>query len=413
MFRLLSVLWNGLGILVALTLPVVAGGLGGAEMPASVRYALGLGAAGAYLVSAVTVRRVRHLPEPNLPAILVALVCILYVLGMLVAFGLGGTVPHGMLLLLAAAIIFFVGLWIVAIRRVVFVRYLVIPVGIGSELAEVNPIGLQLDTAVEPLSEEGVRAYDGVVYDDQAPLDRTWFDFVATCRFAQVPLRRAQEVHEAVTGRVSLRHLSEGFVERIPQYKIYDTVKRSLDLVGILVTLPIMIVLGSAAVIAIRIESPGRAVFSQERIGLGNRQFTLYKLRSMFNSAEEAGPRFAGEDDCRVTWVGAILRRFRIDEIPQIWNILRGEMSWIGPRPEQPRFVQEFDRQIAYYRYRHLVRPGISGWAQVRQGYAADVTSTRGKLEYDLYYLKHRSFWLDLLIAFKTLGAIVTGFGAR
>lgn len=111
--------------------------------------------------------------------------------------------------------------------------------------------------------------------------------------------------------------------------------------------------------------------------------------------------------------MGAFIRKYRLDELPQIWNVFKGDMSLIGPRPEQPAFVAQFNETIPYYSYRHIVRPGIAGWAQVTQGYVADAESTRHKLEYDLYYIKHQSFWLDLLIVFKTAKTIVTGFGAR
>jgi len=133
----------------------------------------------------------------------------------------------------------------------------------------------------------------------------------------------------------------------------------------------------------------------------------------MTHRASEERARFAKTGDQRVTRVGTVIRKFRLDELPQFWNILVGDMSLIGPRPEQVGFVEQFERDIPYYSYRHLVRPGVTGWAQVNHGYAADHEETRKKLEHDLYYVKHFSFWLDLLIAFKTVGTIFTGFGAR
>jgi lipopolysaccharide/colanic/teichoic acid biosynthesis glycosyltransferase len=165
--------------------------------------------------------------------------------------------------------------------------------------------------------------------------------------------------------------------------------------------------------LAIRIDSRGPIIFTQERVGEGGRVFNMHKFRSMTHDADQTAAQFAMAGDKRVTRVGAFIRKFRLDELPQFWNILIGDMSLIGPRPEQVGFVEQFERDIPYYSYRHLVRPGITGWAQVNHGYAADHEETRKKLEHDLYYVKHFSFWLDVLIGFKTIGTVTTGYGAR
>jgi len=133
----------------------------------------------------------------------------------------------------------------------------------------------------------------------------------------------------------------------------------------------------------------------------------------MYIDAEDDGPKFAATDDPRITRIGRIMRRFRLDEIPQLWNVLKGEMSLIGPRPEQVTFARQFERELPFYSWRHLVKPGITGWAQVQHGYAAGVEDTRRKLEYDLYYVKHFSFWLDVSILMRTIGTVLTGNGAR
>jgi len=186
-----------------------------------------------------------------------------------------------------------------------------------------------------------------------------------------------------------------------------------LDVGVVLVTAPVSVPIGLLAAIAIKLGSPGPLFFVQERIGQRGKRFRMIKFRSMRTDAENEGARFAARTDERITRVGSFLRQTRIDELPQFWNVLKGEMSVIGPRPEQPDFVTSFEASIPFYGYRHLVKPGITGWAQVHFGYAASEEDTRNKLEYDLYYARHCSIWLDLAIIFRTFRTIFTGDGAR
>ena len=165
--------------------------------------------------------------------------------------------------------------------------------------------------------------------------------------------------------------------------------------------------------IVIKLESDGPMFFIQERVGQGNKDFKVYKLRSMCKDSEKDGAQFAQADDMRITRVGHFIRKTRLDEIPQFINVLKGDMSLIGPRPEQRAFVNQFEEEIPFYSYRHVVKPGITGWAQVVHGYAADADDTRVKIEHDFYYIKHFSLWLDILIVVKTIRTILTGFGAR
>ncbi len=154
-------------------------------------------------------------------------------------------------------------------------------------------------------------------------------------------------------------------------------------------------------------------MFKQPRVGLNGRIFTLYKFRTMGLDAERDGPQFAVKHDDRVFPIGRWLRRFRVDEIPQMWNVLRGDLAIVGPRPEQVAFVHHFEAVIPFYANRHLVRPGITGWAQVNYGYADDRADTIEKLAYDLYYVKHMSPGVDLAILGRSLWTVITGFGAR
>ena len=193
-------------------------------------------------------------------------------------------------------------------------------------------------------------------------------------------------------------------------------VKRLLDTTFIVMSAPLIIPMALVVALIIKWEGRhdnGNILFTQQRIGQGGQLFTMYKFRSMIASAEVAGAQMASKDDMRVTKFGRFIRKTRIDELPQFINVLKGEMSLIGPRPEQLDFVEQFNDTIPFYRYRHIVKPGISGWAQVMQGYAGDEDETKIKLEHDFFYIKNFSLTLDLLIVSKTIQTMITGFGAR
>jgi sugar transferase (PEP-CTERM system associated) len=218
-------------------------------------------------------------------------------------------------------------------------------------------------------------------------------------------------------GRIELEHLDPErmlFAEGFTSGFIESSIRRLFDIlisaVLLVLALPLMIV----AAIAIKLDSGGPVFYCQERVGLHGRPFTLFKFRSMRVDAEAGGrPRWASQKDPRVTRVGAVIRLARIDELPQLLNVLRGEMSFIGPRPERPHFVAQLEQIIPYYRERASVKPGITGWAQVNYPYGASVEDARAKLSYDLYYVKNRSLILDLLILISTVRVILFQEGAR
>ena len=193
------------------------------------------------------------------------------------------------------------------------------------------------------------------------------------------------------------------------QHPFYASIKRGVDialsLVGTLLSAPILIV----AIALIKLTSRGPVFYSQKRVGVGQNVFTIWKLRSMRIDSEKSGPQWAKAKDPRVTRVGRLFRKTRIDELPQFWNILHGEMSFIGPRPERPEFVEKLAGSIPYYRQRHLIKPGLTGWAQICYQYGASEEDAREKLSYDLYYLKNASFMLDMQIILQTIGAIAKG----
>ncbi|QCK81237.1 exopolysaccharide biosynthesis polyprenyl glycosylphosphotransferase [Geobacillus kaustophilus NBRC 102445] len=192
--------------------------------------------------------------------------------------------------------------------------------------------------------------------------------------------------------------------------KYYPYVKRFLDILLSLLALPIAIPIILIFAVIIKLETPGPAFFLQERVGLHGKYFKVIKLRSMGVNAEKNGAQWATKNDPRVTKVGAFIRKTRIDEFPQLFNVLKGDMSLIGPRPERPMFTAQFNEEIPGFIDRLQVRPGITGWAQVNGGY--DITP-KEKLELDRYYINNMSFWLDLKIILKTIKVCITGDGAR
>ncbi|KYD19801.1 Undecaprenyl-phosphate galactosephosphotransferase [Caldibacillus debilis] len=192
--------------------------------------------------------------------------------------------------------------------------------------------------------------------------------------------------------------------------KYYPYIKRILDILLVLLALPIAIPIILIFAIFIKLETPGPAFFLQERVGLHGKYFKVIKLRSMELNAEKNGAQWATKNDPRVTKVGAFIRKTRIDELPQLFNVLKGDMSLIGPRPERPVFTAQFNEEIPGFIDRLQVKPGITGWAQVNGGY--DITP-REKLELDRYYINNMSFWLDLKIILKTIKVCITGDGAR
>lgn len=259
------------------------------------------------------------------------------------------------------------------------------------------------------------RRFDALVVDMDSPLSDEWVRFIALNNSRRIPVLSSKYLYESLEGGVDLGALNGSDLRTLQPDPLYMLGKRALDIIGTLLLLPVAVPLMIVIAIAIRLESPGPALFIQPRMGIGNQPFRMLKFRSMHLEAEQrqCGPRFANEDDHRITPFGRALRRSRLDELPQIFNVLTGSMSLIGPRPEQPQFARHFDQEVPFYSYRHIIRPGITGWAQVQQGYVSNVRGTRKKVEHDFYYIKHLCFGLDTLIILKTVRTILTGFGAR
>ncbi len=235
-------------------------------------------------------------------------------------------------------------------------------------------------------------------------------------RFDGVIVEDVCDVLERLSGKMPLDGLrpsnfiySEGFRVKPSQQIMRRLASTLAATFGLLVFAPFL----PFVMLAVRLSSPGPIFFRQTRVGLGGRNFEVVKFRTMRTDAEAAGAKWATKNDPRVTRIGGFMRKTRIDEVPQLWNVLRGDMGFVGPRPERPEFVPWLSEQIPYFDLRHMIRPGLTGWAQVRYGYGATLAEAREKLEYDLYYIKHMSLGLDLLIMFETVKTILRRRGAQ
>ncbi len=237
------------------------------------------------------------------------------------------------------------------------------------------------------------------------------------CKLQGVRVSDVATYFEQNLGQIRLESASAGwliFGEGFNQGFFRTTVKRLFDIVGALVLIIISSPLMLLAALAVKLESPGPILYRQERVGLNGKTFNVVKFRSMRTDAEKDGvPRWATAGDSRVTRVGRIIRKLRIDELPQLFSVLSGDMSLVGPRPERPYFVEQLVQDIPFYAVRHSVKPGVTGWAQVSYQYGASREDTIEKLQYDLYYVKNHSLFLDLVVLFETVGVVLTGKGAQ
>jgi sugar transferase (PEP-CTERM system associated) len=231
-----------------------------------------------------------------------------------------------------------------------------------------------------------------------------------------VSIEECTSFYERVTGQVHLDMLRPSWLifagrgrENRLKSVIREAIHRLLGLIGLILSAPIAIV----TAILIKLESRGPIFYKQQRVGKNGRLFDVIKFRSMRTDAEKDGPVWALANDDRVTFVGKIIRKIRVDEIPQFWNIIKGEMMFVGPRPERPHFIEQLAEEIQFYEHRHLTAPGLTGWAQIKYPYGASVEDARQKLQYDLYYTKNQSLALDFVIVFETVKTVLFGKGGR
>lgn len=258
--------------------------------------------------------------------------------------------------------------------------------------------------------------WTGVIVSEQMELSDVQTRLLMQARLRGVQVMSPQDFHENFRFRIPADTLRDSWFLMSAGFNLFRSrvswkLKRVMDIavtsLMLLVLAPVMFL----AAIAVKLDSPGSIFYSQTRTGLNGESFRVYKFRSMYQDAESRGAQWASERDPRITRVGYWLRILRIDELPQVWNVLRGDMSLIGPRPERPEFDIQLAEAIPYYNLRYLVKPGITGWAQVMYPYGASVEDSYEKFAYDLYYIKNFSFWLDIAIALKTVRVVLLGKG--
>ena len=334
--------------------------------------------------------------------------------GVIVAWFLLTRLPYDRVALLAGFILHMMWLYLLYIyaERNLRRTIAVVPFGAVGQLERIDSIEWR------PLRRARLadaRKCDAIVADFAADLPDEWEAFLADAALDGRIVYQVKQLSESLTGRVELEHLSENSFGSLLPARGYFYLKSVVDFLFALAILPLALALMAGIAFAIRLESRGDIVFRQKRIGHAGKRIIVYKFRTMLpvESADEREAAMTSDGDARITRVGQVLRTLRLDELPQIFNILKWQMSWIGPRPEAEILSTWYTSEIPFYRYRHVVRPGISGWAQVNQGHVANVDQVHEKLKFDFYYIKYFSPWLDVLIVFRTIKTMLSGFGAR
>lgn len=285
----------------------------------------------------------------------------------------------------------------------------------------VIPQGLDADTLWRigtgaefvPSPAESAKNYDVILVDWAQVKDPRWMQFATKAALSGCEVRHYASYFESKHGRVLTEYFDTDHAISLANCRYLNWYKRGIDIALVVLTLPIALVILTIVSLLILVTMGRPILFTQNRLGVNGRRFKMYKLRTMINATPTAGANATTIGDPRITPLGKFLRRFRIDEIPQFYNILLGDMSLVGPRPEQPELARTYAEKMPAFHSRTLLRPGITGWAQVRGRYAADEKETEDKLSYDLYYLKHASFTTDLSIVFQTCKTLATGNSAR
>jgi len=373
------------------------------------------GSAAAAIIAALTLviasRSIAFYPSINPTSYILPLCAMIY--GLILCGILFLRIEYSSRLLLAtflatAMVRYAIAAWNGQVRKQVFI---VIPAGRAVALRHFK----QLRTHFLASPHLPMGCVNPIIADLHHDLAPEWERFLAEVSISGTPVYHYRQVYEAVTGKVQIEYLSEnGFGGLFPNLA-YSKLKRFIDILLVVILSPVLLSVTAVVAGLIRMDSPGPIFFRQKRMGYQGRIFDIIKFRTMTcaSNGENAKEAITHDNDPRITKIGSFLRRTRIDELPQVLNILRGEMSWIGPRPEAISLSKNYETKIPFYRYRHIVRPGITGWAQVNQGHVVTIDDIYEKLQYDFYYIKNFSYWIDFLIFFRTIGVVFTGFGAK
>lgn len=308
-------------------------------------------------------------------------------------------------------LVWFMGIHVIAVRRQTF-SIGVVPEGDYQVLLPLS--GVRWVVLQAP--DQDISGLHAITADLRFDLSAEWDRKLADYALQGIPVYHTKHLAESMTGMVQLEHLSENSFGTLSPVSAFMTVKHIGDWIAAAIAAAVLAPALIVLAIVIRLDSPGSPIFRQTRIGYRGVPFTVYKFRTMVSGDHGTAALDAAKTksaDARITRIGHFLRKSRIDELPQILNILKGEMSWIGPRPEARVLSEWYEGEIPFYRYRHIVRPGLTGWAQVNQGHVAEVDDVRNKLYFDFYYIKSYSPWIDFLIVGKTIQTMLTGFGAK
>ena len=334
--------------------------------------------------------------------------------GIVVAWFLLTRFPYDRVALIGGFLLHVLWLYLLYIyaERSVTRRIAVVPFGGVERLLRIG--GVDWTPLKRPLLADA-HGCDAIVADFSTDLPDEWEAFLADAALDGRIVYQHKQLAESLTGRVELEQLSENSFGSLVPARGYFYLKGAIDFAAALLLLPLALPVMAVIAVAIRIDSKGPVLFRQKRVGHSGREITVYKFRTMraVEAGDERQAAMTSDGDDRITGAGRLLRRLRLDELPQMFNILKWEMSWIGPRPEAQVLSVWYTSELPFYRYRHVVKPGISGWAQVNQGHVAEVGEVHRKLQYDFYYIKYFSPWLDLLIFLRTIKTMLTGFGSR
>mgnify|MGYP006266745735 CR=1 FL=1 len=324
-----------------------------------------------------------------------------------------GQLPHSRMLLAAGFVGTMASYGLIHYFKARFIRKRIALPSLSNTEELLNYKTIDWITISEPIPLERLSQLDGIVLDLSGDTSKNWIDFAISCSMRGISVYDNSKIAESLSGQADLQKLGDIGIDVLLPRRPYLAIKSGIDFLFAILLLPLASIILAIATVAIKIDSRGPAIFVQERSGYRGRTFKCYKLRSMYSDARITGPAFTTDGDNRITRVGRIIRKYRIDEIPQIFNIIKGDMSWIGPRPEALELAKKYEKHIPFYGFRHAVKPGITGWAAIRQGNVADVENATEKLRNDFFYIKNISLSLDSLIAVKTAFVIMTGFGSK